>query len=248
MNNKEINIGDIFYRWKVIGIGNDRINNNGRIFKTLICECQCKDKIVKSIEKRHLLSGSSKSCGCLQKEKASIANKKYNVYDLSGEYGIGYTSNTNEPFYFDLEDYDKIKNYSWFKNKRGYINAHDSYNGTIIMLHRLLFNLSNNEPIQIDHINNKHKFDNRKSNLRICTMQENNRNRGLFSVNTSGITGVSFVDKMNKWQSYIYVNYKKIHLGTYENLQDAIIIRLKKEKELFKEFAPQRHLFEQYNI
>ena len=36
--------------------------------------------------------------------------KKYNTYDLSGEYGIGYTSK-GEEFYFDLDDYDKIKDY-----------------------------------------------------------------------------------------------------------------------------------------
>lgn len=31
-----------------------------------------------------------------------------NTYDLSGEYGIGYTTK-GEEFWFDLEDYDKIK-------------------------------------------------------------------------------------------------------------------------------------------
>ena len=40
-----------------------------------------------------------------------------NVYDLSGEYGIGYTLK-GEEFYFDLEDYDKIKDYCWHINKK----------------------------------------------------------------------------------------------------------------------------------
>lgn len=33
--------------------------------------------------------------------------KIFNKYDLSGEYGIGYTSK-GEEFYFDLEDYKKM--------------------------------------------------------------------------------------------------------------------------------------------
>ena len=53
----------------------------------------------------NLKSGSTKSCGCLAKEIRSKIHKKYNQYDLSGEYGIGWTSNTNEEFYFDLEDF-----------------------------------------------------------------------------------------------------------------------------------------------
>ena len=42
--------------------------------------------------------------------------KKYNTYDLSGEYGIGYTTK-GEKFLFDLEDYEKIKDYCWCVDK-----------------------------------------------------------------------------------------------------------------------------------
>ncbi|WP_368488451.1 hypothetical protein [Clostridium sp. BJN0013] len=37
---------------------------------------------------------------------------KYNTYDLTGEYGIGYDAKGNI-FYFDLEDYDRIKDFYW---------------------------------------------------------------------------------------------------------------------------------------
>ena len=47
----------------------------------------------------------------MHKESVTNALKKYNRYDLSGEYGIGWTTNTNHVFYFDLEDYEKIKDY-----------------------------------------------------------------------------------------------------------------------------------------
>ena len=51
-----------------------------------------------------------------------------------------------------------------------------------------------------------------------------------------------------KWVARLKYNYKNYYLGGYENKEDAIIARLKAEKEYFKEDAPQRHLFEQYGI
>jgi hypothetical protein len=37
-------------------------------------------------------------------------------------------------------------------------------------------------------------------------------------------------------------------LGCFEKIEDAVVARLKKEKEIWGDFAPQRHLFELYNI
>ena len=55
-----------------------------------------------------MAKGLCKSCGCISKEMVYQQRNKINKYDLSGEYGIGYTSK-NEIFYFDKDDYDKIK-------------------------------------------------------------------------------------------------------------------------------------------
>jgi hypothetical protein len=52
----------------------------------------------------------------------------------------------------------------------------------------------------------------------------------------------------NRYEARIGYNKKKIHLGSYENIEDAIVARLKAEKEYFGDFAPQRHLFKEYNI
>ena len=74
-------------------------------------ECICECNNYANVTSRELTSGNTKSCGCLSLERLIEYNhtkKKYNTYDLSGDYGIGYTSK-DEEFYFDLEDYDKIK-------------------------------------------------------------------------------------------------------------------------------------------
>ena len=41
---------------------------------------------------------------------------------------------------------------------------------------------------------------------------------------------------------------KNKHLYCGPNKHDAIIARLKAEKDLYKEFAPQQHLFKKYGI
>lgn len=172
-------------------------------------------------------------------------NKKYNIYELDKNYGIGYTTNTNQPFYFDLEDYDLIKDYCWSEDRTtGYIKSHCP-NSSNILLHRLV---THNEYKIVDHINHN-KLDNRKCNLREVTKQQNSLNRSsVVSTNTSGYTGVSFITKRQQWFAEIYVNNKTINLGSYANKEDAIRARLQAEVKYFGEFAPQKHLFKKYNI
>ena len=101
-------------------------------------------------------------------------NHKVNTYDLSGEYGIGWTSNTNREFYFDLEDYDKIKDFCWCEakhNKTGYtaLTATNIYTKKTIKFHHIIGCAG------YDHIN-RNPLDNRKCNLRMATEQNNTRN------------------------------------------------------------------------
>lgn len=171
--------------------------------------------------------------------------KKFNQYDLSGEYGIGYCSNTGSPFYFDLDDYNLIKDYCWMEVIYGKSNYHELratlYRGKQIRMHQLLCGE------QRDHVD-RNPLNNRRSNLRLASTEENNRNRTLFQNNTSGITGVNFEPKRNGWRARLYVNSKRLELGVFKEKEDAIKARLVAEAKYYGEFAPQRHLFEEYNI
>lgn len=80
------------------------------------------------------------------------------------------------------------------------------------------------------------------------TIQENNRNMPIKSTNTSGVIGVYWNKKNNKWIAYINPGYGMKYLGSFVNKKDAIITRLQAEANYFREFAPQRHLFKQYKI
>ena len=182
----------------------------------------------------NLKSGSTKSCGCLAKEIRSKIHKKYNQYDLSGEYGIGWTSNTNEEFYFDLEDYDKIKNYCWLKGNNGYIFTHLK-NNKILYLHRCIMNAIDTNEV-VDHI--KHNLlDNRKAVLRKCTQEQNVMNTKLKNHNSSGITGVWYHNLRNKWVAEIEVDKQKIYLGLFSDINDAIKTRKAAEEKYFGEYS-----------
>ena len=171
-----------------------------------------------------------------------LIHKKYNTYDLTGEYGIGYTSK-NEKFYFDLEDYDKIKDYCWYIGKNGYV--YSRINKKLISFHRLIMKFPKN--MQIDHIN-RNKNDNKKDNLRIVTNKINSLNKGLQSNNKSGFAGVSWNSSRNKWLAKLYYNHKSHVIGSFNSKTEAIIARLKAEKEFYGDMSPQKHLFKKYNI
>jgi len=80
----------------------------------------------------------------------------------------------------------------------------------------------------IDHIN-RNRSDNRIENLREANQQCNLRNKSKHSNNKSGVTGVSWYKKANKWISNISANDKQINLGYYEIFNDAVKSRWEAE-------------------
>lgn len=200
-----------------------------------LCKCSCENTNLVSVSASNLRSGGVLSCGCLKGK----SNKKYNTYDLYGNYGIGHDCN-NKEFYFDLEDYDKIKNYCWYIDDKNYVKT--TFKGTTLKFHKVITTY-----VLVDHIN-RNTVDNRKENLRDATYQENARNSSLAKNNKSGYTGVSWSKTMSKWESVIMVDRKRKVLGYFNNKEDAVKIRLQAEKEYFGEFSPQRHLFEEYGV
>ncbi len=76
----------------------------------------------------------------------------------------------------------------------------------------------------IDHINGV-RTDNRIENLRAVTRAENLRNAAIYSTNTSGVVGVSWHKAAGKWSAQITADGKKIHLGLFDDLEEAIAAR-----------------------
>lgn len=242
-------------RLTVVRQAEDYISPSGSRRSMWLCECSCEEHNTVVVDGTSLKNGDTLSCGCYSKEaarKRCMENnhklfKKYNAYsgvisDGHGEYYIGYCSNTNKEFYVDVEDFDKIKEYCWYERRAQSTTKIEARVGDKVLYMHTLLGFKN-----YDHAD-RNELNNRRYNLRPCTMQENSRNRSLSSKNTSGFIGVRYRKKLDKWESYINISGKYIFLGAFLDKTDAIKARLEAEAKYYGEFAPQRHLFEEYGI
>lgn len=194
-------IGKRFGRWTVI----KRVENDKNNKRRFLCKCDCGNE--KIVSGAILSRGESLSCGCYKKEVLTKPRNK-NKYDLSGDYGIGYYLDKYE-FYFDLEDYDKIKDYYWCVNySSDSPHVYTVSNNKTIWMHRLLLNL-NAEDNFVDHID-RNGLNNRKYNIRTVTHIQNDWNHGISSNNSSGHKGVirTKVKDIWYWRGEVICNKK----------------------------------------
>lgn len=105
--------------------------------------------------------------------------------------------------------------------------------------HRIAWEIVNGpipKGMEIDHINgNAH--DNRITNLRLATHQQNMLNRRMYRNNTSGHKGFSYDKSRKKWSANIQVARKSTSLGRFDSIEDAITAYAKASQEKHGQFA-----------
>ena len=238
--------GRIFGKLKVLEQTEDYIRpSNGQHEARWLCECSCEKHTKLIVSQNQLKNGKTKSCGCSREEGLHRLRKKYNKYDISGAYGIGWTSNTNKEFYFDLDKYEKIKNICWFEHfSSENFSTLLGYIPSLKKEVKMHIFLGYKEYDHIDH----NELNNLSNNLRPATHQENQCNKSIYLNNTSGVTGVSWNSSKQKWISQIQFKKQHYYLGAYDSKDEAIKARLIAENDYFGEFAPQQYLYELYEI
>lgn len=142
----------------------------------------------------------------------------------------------------DDEDFESLSKWSWNLDELGYARRTTSkrYNGVrkfkCIFMHRQV----NNTPVGLftDHINHN-TLDNRKSNLRTATKQQNHANRE-FTVNSTGYRGV-IASRNNgsplKFHAQIKDNKKNIYLGAFKTSKEAAAAYNMAASTIYGEFA-----------
>ena len=115
-------------------------------------------------------------------------------------------------------------------SQEGYIKVR--VKGSIYAAHRIAWALHYGAPptTVIDH-KNGNRSDNRIANLRLVSNSENGLNRKLHLNSTSAHRGVHYHKQKKKWEVRIKVNGKRLYLGAYLCVEDAIAARLKAEAD-----------------
>lgn len=131
----------------------------------------------------------------------------------------------------DDDDFEEINKFRW-SYTRGY--AIRRAGRLCLLMHRQI--METPEGLETDHING-HKLDNRRTNLRVVNHTENNRYRPIQKNNTSGYKGVAWNRTLKYWVAYIKVDQKRLHLGYFNNKEEAAIAYNKSAKKYHGKFA-----------
>ena len=113
-----------------------------------------------------------------------------------------------------------------YLQKKGYLTFSLSNNGVeqFSSIHRIVclaFHPNLEKKAEVDHID-REKLNNRPENLRWATRTEQLDNRGMYSNNTSGTTGVSWDTAKEKWDVRLTIDGRARYFGLYESFNDAI--------------------------
>jgi len=115
-------------------------------------------------------------------------------------------------------------------NAKGYLGF--KFEGNRYRVHRVVWEMHNGEipeGLYVDHID-RDSTNNRIENLRLVTVQQNNRNQQR--------KGYSYDKARDAYRARIWVDGKSIELGSYAHEEDASNAYQTAKQNLFGEHAP----------
>lgn len=149
--------------------------------------------------------------------------KRYNKFtELEDGFEIELTN--GEKAIIDKRDFRLVSQHRWQSQREKYtVYAHSMKwrqgRPTLLPLHRLIMNAPSD--LQVDH-KDGNGLNNRRSNLRLCTPQQNQWNQRVVPTErNAGFKGVSKSQNGKQWAARICVNKKVYKLGVFDNPDDA---------------------------
>lgn len=158
-----------------------------------------------------------------------------NYFRIEGDAAHIYLTQGKEAI-IDLDDLERVLRYRWYARKEGnnfyVVSKTNSKNNKQINLHKFLTGYTSTDHKDHDGL------DNRRSNLREVTQQENNFNtRKRPKPTTSRWKGVCYNKRYKNWRAQIQINGKQTHLGSFQNEEDATMTYNEAAILHFGEFA-----------
>lgn len=150
--------------------------------------------------------------------------------DTYDQYG-----NVIETYKIDCEDIGIALNYKWrtvYKGSKPYLVT-GNQKSSKEYFHRLIIGNPANK--EIDHISGD-SHDNRKQNLRIVLQCENAINKQKKIDNTSGIRGISFNKKEQRWQCDFSYMKHRLYFKKFDRIEQAVYLRYLCEITFLKDF------------
>lgn len=140
----------------------------------------------------------------------------------------------------DFPNYAPIK--GWTADSRGYVLRHfwKLNKVKVVLIHRLIMNAPSDK--EVDHIDGD-RANNLRSNLRLCTHHENQRNRKkLNKNNSSGVKGVYLDRRTGTYYAQVSINSKAYNVGSrFKTIEEAADCRDAAAKKMHGDFyAPCR--------
>ena len=136
----------------------------------------------------------------------------------------------------DDESFDELSQFKWYAVSPGrhlnYAYRAGSQGTAPEAMHRRLLP----DAAYIDH-RNGNGLDNRRSNLRPATHQQNMFNRRMRKDNTSGLIGVQWDARRNRWRARVKVNGTTLNFGRFKDPIEAALARDAAARELHGDFA-----------
>ncbi len=132
----------------------------------------------------------------------------------------------------DAADYEELSKYKWYAKRHGPTTyATCIKDGRIVYMHRMI--MRPGKGLLVDHIDGN-GLNNRRCNLRICTHQQNQANRGPRG-GSSRFVGVH--RHGDKWHASIRCRGEYFYLGLFDDEVEAAKARDRKAYELHGEYA-----------
>jgi hypothetical protein len=110
---------------------------------------------------------------------------------------------------------------AWQARDRGKsVLARGLMGGKRCFLHRVIADRAGIGGPEVDHVNCD-GLDNRRANLRAATRLQNSRNVRCRADSRSGLKGVSWYERIGRWQARIKVDRKEKYLGSFATAEEA---------------------------